>query len=114
MAYHDWHVGMKVVCVDGNPGFVGHDRSLLPGEQFPIEGVVYTIREIGLLYPASVTRNVLVRLNEIVLPAMRYLQVARPYEGAFLASRFRPVQERKTDISVFTAMLNPQSEVVDA
>ena len=33
---------------------------------------------------------------------------------SFEAAAFRPVQERKTDISIFTAMLNPQKQGVDA
>lgn len=33
---------------------------------------------------------------------------------AFRASRFRPIVERKTDISIFTAMLTPSKRSVDA
>ena len=37
----------------------------------------------------------------------------RPDFG-FRAARFRPVVERNTDISIFTKMLNPSKQTVDA
>ena len=86
-----FHVGQKVtqVCEWPAPPW--------PGEAAPTFGVVYTVREVadfggfgcGLL------------LCEIVnLPRACG-------EVAFRTEYFRPVIERKTDISIFTAMLNP-------
>jgi len=98
-AYRDWKVGDKVVCLQtwfepcGGYG----------DEVGPVEGVIYTIREIGYLSP-SIPGKVHVRLCEIVNKA-RPCQVVGIWEQTFRASRFRPVQKRKTDISIFTAML---------
>ncbi len=39
---------------------------------------------------------------------------ADPGIHAWYASRFRPIVERKTDISIFTAMLNPSKQGIDA
>lgn len=45
MSYHDWYVGMKVVCVDA--GIRQHPR--LHNDMNGLEkGRVYTIREIGI------------------------------------------------------------------
>lgn len=84
-----FHVGQRVVCInDANPRlfpFMGVSR-----------GCVYTIRgiddgsgELGLF------------LEEVKLP----VPSGRKTEASFDATRFRPVKE--TDISIFTAMLNP-------
>jgi hypothetical protein len=93
--YTSWHVGMKVVCVDDE----WRDFSVV---NFPcplVAGAVYTIRSIQLtdgIYYGS-RKLLTVCLNE----------VRNPYEAGFAAPRFRPVQTRKTDISIFTAMLRP-------
>lgn len=85
-----FHVGQKVVCVDaraiepftGAHGMLG-DLAL---------GSIYSV--------ASISRDgngVVLHLNEIL----------RPSNKGYYAVRFRPVIERKTDISIFTAMLTP-------
>lgn len=82
MNYRAWHVGMKLVCVN-NDGQHQHLRL----------DAVYTIAAIGKAFG-----RLYVGLVEV------------PGAGPFnwYAYRFRPVQPRKTDISVFTAMLSPQ------
>jgi hypothetical protein len=45
-------------------------------------------------------------LDEIKNPVLRYTD-GDVGEIPFAAFRFRPVVERKTDISIFTAMLKP-------
>jgi hypothetical protein len=82
MTYRDWHVGMKVVCVDNS---TWEHRLKLNG--------VYTIAAIDT---AHFDDRLYIGLVET--PSKNILQ--------WLASRFRPVQPRKTDISVFTRMLN--------
>jgi hypothetical protein len=106
MNYLDWHVGMKVVCVDAStrnydpPRFrsLGTDLSGIE------EGRIYTVREILDFYGM-----VGVRLQGIIRPLSR-LGLEVPYAAA----RFRPVQTRKTDISVFEAMLTGAKPKVPA
>lgn len=95
----NFHVGQKVVCVD--------DRWVEDEPQLPMAGVVYTIREIdagddGLYF----------RLHELVNPVRKYRYAEM--EASFEAAAFRPVAERKTDISIFRAMLEPKKARADA
>lgn len=103
MAYHDWHVGMKVVCVSEKyrPGSAPAEGDV---PNLPHEGRVYTVRgfhESGNIW-----------LEEVRNRRERWKTGFHEY--AFHSSRFRPVQHRKTDISTFTAMLNSQKHEVDA
>lgn len=93
--YTSWYVGMKVVCVKTGPWDSG-----MPGEVCPACGEVYTIRDI--VPPDEVDSGIGIRLVEIVNPEIEHW-----VECSFLAGNFRPVQTRKTDISIFEAMLNP-------
>lgn len=94
-----FRVGQKVVCVDGSPAVGGGTWGLEPQK-----GSVYEIRNIGtgLVHGQPTLMFGIVELDGTV-------------PGVFWrASRFRPVVERKTDISIFTAMLNPSKQTVDA
>lgn len=102
-----FHVGQKVVCVDVSATLQGRVVRRRDGNLAPIvggldglrKGAVYTIDAIDPpSYPGACDENELV-LAEI----NRGHCICR----GFRASRFRPVHERKTDISVFTAMLDP-------
>lgn len=102
MSYLDWHVGMKVVCID-IPWPAHAADCAAKGCRFPEPGRIYTIREIGV---AKDDGKVYVRLCEIVNPRVNQ----RPWpagEPRFGARRFRPLVSRKTDISVFQQMLSP-------
>ena len=87
-----FHVGQKVVCVDDDWEFA----SFVPDDQKePKAGPVYTVTEV------------------IVFQGIAYIWL----EGFALyyeADAFRPVVERKTDISIFKAMLTPKNEQVPA
>jgi hypothetical protein len=74
-----FRVGQKVVCVDASAGSDWTRKWL-------IQHKVYTV--------SFISKN---RIDVI--------GVRKPY--GFWPHRFRPVVERKTDISIFTAMLNP-------
>jgi hypothetical protein len=88
------HVGQKVVCVDDSLSELRDVDEILP-----TKGKIYTIRAI-------VRRSSLgFHLVEITNEPYRYRDGFG--ELSFKASRFRPVVERKTDISIFTAMLTP-------
>lgn len=103
MSYLDWHVGMKVVCID--IAWPDHAPDLVRrGVRFPEAGRIYTIREM-LPHPSD--QRIFVRLNEIQNPVISY-RGSSPQEVCFGARRFRPIQKRKTDISCFAALLNDQ------
>lgn len=83
-----FHVGQKVVCVDDKPFNGGLDGL--------IAGNIYTIRGFGECMSGPLG----IRLVELLRP--------KPANDMpYLARRFRPIIERKTDISIFTAMLTP-------
>jgi hypothetical protein len=87
-----FRIGQKVVCVDASP----HPKTGKPTSA--VVGAVYTVTGI---YDDPVSRNgVGVTLAEI-LPLNARI--------GFLGHRFRQIVERKTDISIFKAMLNPQT-----
>ncbi len=85
MSYRNWHVGMKVVCVDDSDGQCHRNSGSLK------RGEVYTISRIE----ADAFPELAVQVSEL---PYRWYEFVR-------ASRFRPVQPRKTDISIFTDML---------
>jgi hypothetical protein len=91
-----FRVGQKVVCVKGPRRHRNVNQ--------PKVGEIYTIR---LIYPSSLTGEPGFLLEEIVNglhPNGR--------EYGFYADRFRPVVERKTDISIFKAMLTDKRQPV--
>lgn len=91
-------VGDKVQCVDDA---IIHGY---PGKEIrPCAGMVYTIREIIVDYPARSGAEFcpFIRLAEIVNSVLIYRE--GPCEAAFSFRRFRPV--RPPDISIFTDML---------
>lgn len=93
-------VGQKVVRVGGNA------RPNVPAV-WPEIGKIYTVRAINVW-----DYGVLLHLHEIDNSHMvpEYSRI----EPGFQAQFFRPVIQRKTDISIFKAMLNPSKEGVPA
>ena len=85
-------VGQKVVCVDARPRQVS--RTILR------HGEIYTI--------------VALPMSPDGLQGVEVAEVKSIAPFGFWANRFRPVVERKTDISVFTKMLTPKKEGADA
>lgn len=101
-----FHVGQKVVCVDGSE----HSSCECSGAVMPVAGKIYTIREIRINPRSGIANFHLHEIhNDLVLSEVDGL--GEPY---FSSTRFRPIIERKTDISIFTAMLNPSQVAVDA
>lgn len=95
----NFRVGQKVVCTRGA------DRSsLTKGNWAPKTGGVYTVRGI-YNGPIRVDLN----LEEYVHHEFH----ADGGELGWDASRFRPVVQRKTDISIFKALLTPSKEKVE-
>lgn len=100
-----WHIGQKVVCIN--------DTYLDPGWQHvankPVKGQVYTIRDI---YPDWF------REYDCHDPAFLLEEITNPPdvwsmgdnklvidEVHFWCDRFKPLEEKKTDISAFTSLL---------
>lgn len=98
-----FHVGQKVVCVRD-------EWITLAGESTPKAGVIYTIRNIEAADAGE--DGVYLQLVEIVNAPRPYIDGHK--ESAFWSLGFRPVVERKTDISVFTEMLKTAPETVPA
>lgn len=103
-----FRVGQKVVCVNADAllsGYGPHHDEITVGE-------VYTIRWAG---PSPHPRT-------YGKPAIRLVGVVRGDDPGnpdwndmpWMAIRFRPVVERKTDISVFTKMLTDTKIGADA
>jgi hypothetical protein len=102
-----FRVGQKVVCI--------RDKSILTqGRRRPkwpaaiAVGGVYTILDIELSLLVSHGEAGL-RFEECRVEAYEC-----GWETAFPASCFRPLLERKTDISIFKKMLVPNREVVSS
>jgi hypothetical protein len=77
-----FRVGQKVVCVDAGVGAIDASPYLT-------QGGVYTVS--------------IVRVDSLGVLVLGLSGVAHQWRS----SRFRPAVERKTDISIFTAMLKP-------
>lgn len=94
-----FHVGQKVECIKAFPEGIRQK-----GEVFPSKGMICTIR-------AFHHREDAIYLAEIRNPL---LYGGGTRECAFSSENFRPIVECKTDISIFTAMLNPSQVMDDA
>lgn len=90
-----FHVGQKVACI--RDSYYGGPTDVFE----PIVGSVYTIRSIrvDVLRPQYGVSLVFEEITNSIDRGGR--------EPGFYSSRFRPIVERKTDISIFTAMLTP-------
>ena|ERR1700730_10848348 len=92
-----FHIGQRVVCVD--------IRRIDPEEcpNRPVRSGIYTVRGFVVPYAGySGTPGML--LEEIINRPYPYVQGT--FEPSFWPLRFRPLLERKTDISVFTKILD--------
>lgn len=97
-------VGQKVVCIDAK-----RDRSGGGGYVELVEGNIYRVREVLIC-----DNEVCVRLQEILERAhYLYDRVIFADDLPFLARRFKPLEERKTDISIFQKMLEPNKKVLE-
>jgi len=93
------------VCVNDAPSTGPYAAGL---HRMIRKGSVYTIRDIDhraefLLHGAPT-----IRLEEVVAPIQLGTILEWSWEPGFHPRRFRPVIERKTDISIFTEMLTPK------
>ena len=93
-----FYVGQKVVCIaNWRPYSNAYNNA-------PKKGSIYTVRELLNLGTAPS-----IRLVEIVNdPVDVYVNIGFAIEASWITTAFRPLTERKTDISVFRALLNPK------
>lgn len=92
-----FHVGQKVICIADN-WTPKHKGDILPRKD-----AIYTVRDLHFT-PWSIPSRSL-RLVEIVNIEKQYIECFG--ECWFTVTAFRPLIERKTDISTLTALLDP-------
>lgn len=96
-----FHVGQRVICVRAvYPALAEHYSYI---KNWPVKDTIYTIRAIE-----ADGDLVGVRLHEIVNPPT--LTTQGVCEPGFTGEWFRPLTERKTDISVFTEILDREND----
>ena len=98
-----FHVGQKIVCINGNFKDSRWYRSLYQ----PKQGHIYTIRDFAhaeYVAASDSPSGSFVYLVEIINPPVLWYNGF--WELAWPLRRFRPVIERKTDISIFTKILD--------
>lgn len=93
-----FHVGQKVVCVHSGDKFTICDRISLwwYGVVRCPKGFIGTVCNVYL----ALDGDEMIELTELPSPK------AGPWIDGFRASCFRPLVERATDISIFTALLD--------
>lgn len=92
------HIGQKVEFIG-----VGKFKSLPLGEPHPILGQIYTVRE---LYQCAWEEIPGIRVCEIYRPLLRWGSIVM--EMGWNRLEFRPLTNRKTDISIFQKMLTTE------
>jgi hypothetical protein len=99
-----FNVGQRIICIKTSK-FTHPSWALVPNRV--TVGALYTVRAIGAL---RYKRNLepAVWLEEVFNPVISWTD--RVCEYGFHAGWFRPTQERKTDISIFTKLLTPKKE----
>lgn len=101
-----FYVGQRVVCVDDDAEEADGQKQLFIGRE-------YRVAAIGLRSEVSARGNFLARFDGC--PQHIHLEgVIRLYRVPYAAWRFRPVADRPTSIEIFTRMLNPSDEQVNA
>lgn len=101
-----FHVGQKVVFVGGDR--TGPNVIRIPG--CLKKGDVYTVREIDPIY-IPYFGHPGIRVEEFIAPSVMWR--GRMVEACRTSDAFRPLIERKTDISIFTEMLTPKVRALE-
>lgn len=102
-----FHVGQKVVCVDVS-GF-GPFYANSDGMNYPVLGTVYAVREIAIF-----ENEPHLLLCDLRNDSDWNCRDGQTREPGFEAWRFRPIVSRKTNISIFEAMLTDAPAKVSA
>src|SRR5258706_185581 len=97
-----FHVGQRVECI----GSINM-ADVMYKEATPLKGAIYMVRGIDACHSDG---YVGLWLEEIFNEKRRYANGFQ--ECSFDQRGFRPIIERKTDISIFIALLNPSPQKV--
>lgn len=109
----DFYIGQKVVCIAKGDWSTAIQIHLEGGQRVvvPKAGDIYTIRDIYIDPFIGVTG---IRLVEVVNDSItRWANYKLYMEIGWHEHEFRPLQERKTDISIFRKLLNPSPVVYE-
>jgi hypothetical protein len=100
-----FHIGQPVVCIDADPPPSLSD-DCYSAVCHPVRGGIYTIR--GFVCPEAyrLTQTPGLVFEELINAPIGYTEGM--FEPSFNPRRFRPLVERKTDISLFQAMLKTE------
>lgn len=104
-----FRTGQKVVCIDPTWGApTGSELQKARCPNLPTKGAVYRIRSTHFLqvYQGKPSQW-FVRLYEVVNPTLPDGH-GKDAEAIFDAKKYRPLDERKTDISVLKQLLVPK------
>lgn len=96
-----FYVGQKVEFAYDGPSFSGRRATRLK------KGQIYTVA--GYTGVGGVSYD-----GEVLPSGLLLVEITPRSRGGFDPKRFRPITERKTDISIFKAMLNPSKTEVTA
>lgn len=96
-------VGQRVVCVDVSPSFDGWVTPLVKNRIYVISGFSDVDNQYG---PGVYLYGIDNSPRRVTVGGIRYRM------DGYSATRFRPVQEKKTDIGLLTALLNPANHKV--
>ena len=94
-----FYVGQKVVCINDD-GMLGH-KLAAKVSSLPVRGSIYTVRDV--VSPDEISPCLGLLLEEII----GEIHPGWHEEYGFRSDRFRPIVERKTDISIFAEMPKP-------
>ena len=101
----DFYIGQLVVCVDDDDHTELQPKGFTGGLGGLKKGTIYTVRWHGFRF-----KHYRIRVEEII----RRLSPVDGEEYAYFGFRFKPLNEKKTDISIFTRMLKSLSLDTDA
>jgi hypothetical protein len=106
-----FRVGQKVERIPAPRvrGAISHEDAARHGAKLARVGEVYTVRLVRV-EPDGSQVLLLVELDNSHMANIGF----GPLEPGFLSYGFRPLVERKTDISIFTAMLDTAKDRVSA
>jgi hypothetical protein len=99
-----FYIGQKVECINDKPARVGESLNVLRKNR------IYTVRWHGFIAVGYFPAQYKIRLWEI----FRKKRPLDPLEDMpYLAQRFRPLIESKTDISALEALLDSDKDTVE-
>jgi hypothetical protein len=101
-----FYIGQRIVCVDDR--FLGENGVFDPTfaercPNLPVKGRIYTVRGFVVPYVGYPGQPGIL-LEELVNPPSLYVEGT--FEPSFNFSHLRPLVERRTDISIFTRILD--------